>query len=39
METAAIAVGVLLILLRYKINPSLLVLGGAVLGVISFMGK
>jgi chromate transporter len=39
METAAIAVGVLLILLRYKVNPSLLVLGGAVLGVISFMGK
>jgi chromate transporter len=39
VETAAIAVGVLLILLRYKINPSLLVLGGAVLGVISFMGK
>lgn len=39
VETAAIAVGVLLILLRYKINPSLLVLGGAVIGVMSFMGK
>ena len=26
-ETAAIAVGVLLILLQYKINPALLVLG------------
>ena len=39
VETAAIAVGVLLILLRYKINPALLVLGGAVLGVISFMPK
>ena len=30
LETAAIAVGVLLILLQYKINPALLVLGGAV---------
>ena len=39
VETAEIAVGVLLILLRYKVNPSLLVLGAAVLGVISFMGK
>jgi chromate transporter len=39
VETAAIAVGVLLILLQYKINPALLVLGGAVLGVISFMPK
>ena len=37
VETAAISVGVLLILLRYKINPALLVLGGAVIGVISFM--
>jgi chromate transporter len=37
VETAAIAVGVLLILLQYKMNPALLVLGGAVLGVISFM--
>jgi chromate transporter len=35
LETAAIAVGVLLILLQYKINPALLVLGGAVLGVFS----
>ena len=39
VETAAIAVGVLLILLQYNINPALLVLGGAVLGVISFMPK
>ena len=39
LETAAIAVGVLLILLQYKINPALLVLGGAVVGVISFMPK
>jgi chromate transporter len=38
-ETAAIAVGVLLILLRYKINPALLVLGGAVIGVFSFGPK
>ncbi len=38
-ETAAIAVAVLLILLRYKINPALLVLGGAVLGLVSFMPK
>jgi chromate transporter len=35
-ETAAIAAGVLLILLRYKINPALLVLGGAVIGLLSF---
>jgi chromate transporter len=36
-ETAAIAVGCLLILLRYKVNPALLVLAGAVVGVLSFM--
>jgi chromate transporter len=36
-ETAAISVGVLLILMRYKINPALLVLAGAVIGVLSFM--
>jgi chromate transporter len=39
VETAAIAVAVLLILLQYKINPALLVLGGAVLGLFSFMPK
>lgn len=39
VETAAIAVGVLLILLQYKINPALLVLGGAVVGLLSFMPK
>ena len=39
VETAAIAVGVLLILLQYKINPALLVLGGAAVGVLSFMPK
>ena len=36
LETAAIAVGVLLILLRTKTNPALLVLGGAVIGLLSF---
>ena len=39
VETAAIAVGVLLILLRYKVNPALLVIGGAVLGVLRFLPK
>ena len=36
LETAAIAVGVLLMLLQYKINPALLVLTGAVIGAFSF---
>jgi chromate transporter len=36
VETAAIAVGVLLVLLQTKINPALLVLGGALVGVLSF---
>jgi chromate transporter len=36
LETAAIAVGVLLILLRTKTNPALLVLGGALIGVLAF---
>ena len=36
LETAAIATGVLLILLRYKVNPALLVLSGAVVGLLSF---
>jgi chromate transporter len=39
VETGAIAVGVLLILLQYKVNPALLVVGGAVVGVLSFMPK
>ena len=39
LETAAIAVAVLLILLQYKVNPALLVLGGAVLGLLSFAPK
>ena len=38
LETAAIAVGVLLILLRYKVNPALLVVGGAVVGLFAFGG-
>jgi chromate transporter len=39
LETATIAVGTLLILLHYKINPALLVLAGAVLGLFSFAPK
>ncbi len=39
VETAAIAVGVLLILQQYKVNPALLVVGSAMLGVLSFMPK
>jgi len=39
LETGAIAVGVLLILLQYKINPALLVVGGAVVGLLSFIPK
>jgi len=39
VETAAIAVGVLLILLQYKVNPAVLVVGSALLGVFSFMPK
>ncbi len=35
VDTAAIAVGTLLILLKYKINPALLVLAGAIIGVLS----
>jgi chromate transporter len=36
LETAAIAVGVLLLLLRTRVNPALLVLGGALIGALSF---
>lgn len=36
VETAAIAGGVLLILLQTKVNPAALVLGAAVIGVLSF---
>ena len=35
-DTAAIAVGTLLILLRYKINPALLVLAAAIIGGFAF---
>ena len=35
LHTAAIAVGTLLILLRYKVNPALLVLGAAILGMLT----
>jgi len=35
-DTAAIAVATLLILLRYKINPALLVLAAAIIGVFAF---
>lgn len=39
LETAAIAVATLLILLQYKINPALLVLAGAIIGAVSFVPK
>jgi chromate transporter len=39
LETGAIAVGVLLMLLQYKVNPALLVLAGAVIGIFSFSPK
>jgi len=39
LETGAIAVGVLMILIQYKINPALLVIGGAVVGMLSFLPK
>jgi chromate transporter len=39
VETAAIAVGVVLILQQYKVNPALLVVGSAVLGMFSFAPK
>jgi len=38
-ETAAIAVAVLLILMRYKVNPALLVLASAGVGIFTFMPK
>src|SRR5262249_19214295 len=34
LETATIAVVTLLILMRYKVNPALLVIGGAVVGLV-----
>jgi chromate transporter len=39
VETAAIAVGVLLVLLQYKINPALLVMAGALVGVLTLSPK
>ena len=39
LETATIAVGVLLILLQYKINPALLVVGSAIVRIFSFAPK
>jgi chromate transporter len=36
LETAAIAVGVLMIMLQTKVNPALLVIGGALIGLLSF---
>ena len=39
LGTATIAVGVLLILMRYKINPALLVVASAIAGVLSLMPK
>jgi len=39
LNTATIAVGVLLVLLRYKINPALLALAGAIVGLITFVPK
>jgi len=38
-ETAAIAVAVLLILLQYKVNPALLVLASAGVGILTFTPK
>jgi len=39
LDTGAITVGVLLILLQYKINPALLVLAGAGIGLLAFTAK
>jgi chromate transporter len=39
LETGTLAVGTLLLLLQYKINPALLVVAGAVIGILSFMPK
>lgn len=39
LATATIAVCVLLILLQYKINPALLVVGSAIVGIFSFAPK
>ena len=38
-DPAAIAVGVLLILLQFKVNPALLILGCGILGAFLFLPK
>ena len=38
-ETAALAVAVLLVLLRYKMNPALVILAGALVGVLTLAPK
>ena len=39
LETGGLAVAVLLILLQYKINPALLVLASAGVGLLTFLPK
>lgn len=39
LETATIAVVTLLILMQYKVNPALLVVGGAVVGLLTYLPK
>jgi chromate transporter len=39
LETGTIAVATLLILLQYKVNPALLVIGGALVGILTFQPK
>lgn len=39
LETGAFAVSTLLILLQYKINPALLVVAAAIIGIFTFMPK
>ncbi len=39
LETGTIAVVTLLILLQYKVNPALLVVGGAVVGLLTYLPK
>jgi len=39
LDTGAITVGVLLMLLQYKINPAILVLAGAGIGLLAFTPK
>jgi chromate transporter len=39
LETGAIAVGALLMLLQYKVNPAILVVAGAIIGFFSFSPK